>query len=142
MLQHIAIAEHIKSHLQKYRIHRQRSKDEFCAFYDKYISDSFASWEANRSWDKALNNHSASPPSVRGSNSSKMEENHFTTVSSSNSQLVSKLQNLQLIKKCLLESIKSATEWKAHGLTVATESGRVANEIKSGLEEAFSIDDT
>lgn len=42
--------EHIKSHLQKYRIHRQRSKDEFFDFYNNYMKDAFQQWENNEGW--------------------------------------------------------------------------------------------
>jgi SHAQKYF class myb-like DNA-binding protein len=37
--------EHIKSHLQKYRIHHNRSKDEFLSFYKDFIGDPFHDWE-------------------------------------------------------------------------------------------------
>lgn len=42
--------EHIKSHLQKYRIHRQRSKEEFLVFFNEYIKDHFQEWENNKGW--------------------------------------------------------------------------------------------
>jgi hypothetical protein len=47
--------EHIKSHLQKYRIHRQRSKDEFAEFFEQHIRESFQNWESNRGWDDSVN---------------------------------------------------------------------------------------
>jgi hypothetical protein len=47
--------EHIKSHLQKYRIHRQRSKDEFAEFFEQHIRESFQKWESNRGWDDSAN---------------------------------------------------------------------------------------
>jgi hypothetical protein len=46
--------EHIKSHLQKYRIHRQRSKDEFMAFFNDYIKNAFQQWDESRSWKRPL----------------------------------------------------------------------------------------
>lgn len=33
--------EHIKSHLQKYRIHHQRNKNEFIEFYDQVLKEKF-----------------------------------------------------------------------------------------------------
>lgn len=36
--------EHLKSHLQKYRIHHQRSSEEFSSFYEIYIKKQFADW--------------------------------------------------------------------------------------------------
>lgn len=44
--------EHIKSHLQKYRIHRQRSKDEFLEFFNNFMKDSYHRWDENRSWKR------------------------------------------------------------------------------------------
>ena len=40
--------EHVKSHLQKYRIHRQRSRDEFHDFYQDFIKDDYYKWLQNR----------------------------------------------------------------------------------------------
>uniref|UniRef100_A0A7S3HM56 Uncharacterized protein n=1 Tax=Spumella elongata TaxID=89044 RepID=A0A7S3HM56_9STRA len=51
--------EHIKSHLQKYRIHRQRSKDEFFDFYNNYMKDAFQQWENAEGWKHLAND----PPS-------------------------------------------------------------------------------
>ncbi|KAJ1410377.1 hypothetical protein B484DRAFT_189163 [Ochromonadaceae sp. CCMP2298] len=43
--------EHIKSHLQKYRIHRERSKEEFLEFFEQYMLNPFSVWEAKRGWE-------------------------------------------------------------------------------------------
>lgn len=50
--------EHIKSHLQKYRIHKQRSKEEFLAFYNEHIKDSFQEWEATKGWKSSSHDQS------------------------------------------------------------------------------------
>lgn len=47
--------EHIKSHLQKYRIHKSRSKEEFCNYFDSSIKDSFHQWDQNKLWEEVLN---------------------------------------------------------------------------------------
>lgn len=52
--------EHIKSHLQKYRIHRQRSKDEFFDFYNNYMKDTFQQWENAEGWKSTQNGSSSS----------------------------------------------------------------------------------
>ena len=44
-------SEHLKSHLQKYRIHHERSKDEFLAFYNEFMRDDFATWEDAKGWE-------------------------------------------------------------------------------------------
>ena len=44
-------SEHLKSHLQKYRIHHERSKDEFLAFYNEFMRDDFLAWEDKKGWE-------------------------------------------------------------------------------------------
>jgi hypothetical protein len=44
-------SEHLKSHLQKYRIHHERSKDEFLAFYNEFMRDDFHAWEERKGWE-------------------------------------------------------------------------------------------
>ena len=44
-------SEHLKSHLQKYRIHHERSKDEFLAFYNEFMRDDFLAWEERKGWE-------------------------------------------------------------------------------------------
>ena len=46
-------SEHIKSHLQKYRIHHDRSKEEFLTFYRDYVQELFRSWEQRKGWEAA-----------------------------------------------------------------------------------------
>lgn len=52
--------EHIKSHLQKYRIHRQRSKDEFFEFYNNYMKETFQQWESAEGWKSSVISNGAS----------------------------------------------------------------------------------
>lgn len=47
-------SEHLKSHLQKYRIHHERSKDEFLAFYNEFMRDDFLAWEEKKGWETRL----------------------------------------------------------------------------------------
>ena len=56
--------EHIKSHLQKYRIHRQRSKDEFLRFYEEYMKESYQHWENLKGWKKNTQNEQRSDHSL------------------------------------------------------------------------------
>lgn len=44
-------SEHIKSHLQKYRIHHERSKEEFISYYNQYIKEQFDMFEQSREWE-------------------------------------------------------------------------------------------
>eukprot|EP01038_Epipyxis_sp_PR26KG_P014170 gene14170-19012_t len=43
--------EHIKSHLQKYRIHNERSREEFILFYNTYMKESLEEWENRQGWN-------------------------------------------------------------------------------------------
>jgi SHAQKYF class myb-like DNA-binding protein len=43
--------EHIKSHLQKYRIHSERSQQEFLQYWGDHMSDTFHEWEKSRGWE-------------------------------------------------------------------------------------------
>lgn len=54
-LNSVLSTEHIKSHLQKYRIHHHRSKDEFQQFYETHIKDDFSHWDKNRGWENSDN---------------------------------------------------------------------------------------
>ena len=42
--------EHIKSHLQKYRIHKARSTEEFVQFFESFVHDSFRTWNEQKAW--------------------------------------------------------------------------------------------
>lgn len=46
--------EHIKSHLQKYRVHKERSKEEFVAFYTEHIKQTFDRWDEQRGWESGF----------------------------------------------------------------------------------------
>ena len=46
--------EHIKSHLQKYRIHNERSQQEFLHYWNSDISSSYHEWEKRRGWEDQL----------------------------------------------------------------------------------------
>lgn len=43
--------EHIKSHLQKYRIHCDRSKEEFLQYWSDTLAPMYREWEARREWE-------------------------------------------------------------------------------------------
>jgi len=40
--------EHIKSHLQKYRVHKARSRDEFREFFQAHLLEPYRAWEKDR----------------------------------------------------------------------------------------------
>eukprot|EP01041_Mallomonas_annulata_P004024 gene4024-8014_t len=40
--------ENIKSHLQKFRVNKERSKDEFIKFYDEYMHEAFKEFQLSR----------------------------------------------------------------------------------------------
>jgi len=48
--------EHIKSHLQKYRLHYSRSKEEFSNFYDNEMKDKFNVFCSGKMWQNLPSN--------------------------------------------------------------------------------------
>lgn len=62
--------EHIKSHLQKYRIHHERSKEEFLLFYNSYMRDAFHDWHLKRGWDSSSSSTTVDKNAVESSSSS------------------------------------------------------------------------
>jgi hypothetical protein len=75
--------EHLKSHLQKYRIHHERSKEEFVAFFSDYMRDNYSKWERSRGWERAKTTQSN--PSAPSSSSS--------MISSSSSQRLKRTES-------------------------------------------------
>lgn len=63
--------EHIKSHLQKYRIHHPRSREEFLIYYNSNFKDNFSAWVAKKGWI-----HSAPRDSINNFNANSEEENN------------------------------------------------------------------
>ena len=47
--------EHIKSHLQKYRIHHQRSREEFLIYYNLNFKNYFKEWVSRKGWNGEIN---------------------------------------------------------------------------------------
>jgi len=45
--------EHIKSHLQKYRIHYNKSKDEFIQYYQNNIRNPYIDWVDSKGWEES-----------------------------------------------------------------------------------------
>ncbi|KAM3568995.1 hypothetical protein VYU27_008899 [Nannochloropsis oceanica] len=58
--------EHIKSHLQKYRLHGNRSKDEFVEYFNGYMRGPFASFCARREWEHERGSEGATGGGVEG----------------------------------------------------------------------------
>lgn len=58
--------EHIKSHLQKYRIHNERSREEFLLYWSESMQSMYLEWENQQDW----NNNSSGAGSLSLSSSS------------------------------------------------------------------------
>lgn len=79
--------EHIKSHLQKYRINHPRSREEFLIYYNSNFKDNFSAWVAKKGWvQNALrasdNNHDANSEEEKtryadGSNINESQHSNF-----------------------------------------------------------------
>lgn len=122
--------EHIKSHLQKYRIHGDRSKDEFFKYYEDSILEEFRHWESGQSW--AVHSHHLSQFST--SNSSSDALNRLNDSSDSDkirSTLSTSLpsttqQNIEVAEELLSDCVKLISE-------SANESSTHANKLTSDI---------
>lgn len=132
--------EHIKSHLQKYRIHRQRSKEEFYTFYDNHIRDSFAEWESLRQWERIFS-PVVNQPKVTSATRIKLstlittesQNEQSSQNTSSVVQLQSKLKRLQEIEDSLGQCLNSITDWKELGDGVLQDGTKTLNELSASL---------
>ena len=94
-------SEHLKSHLQKYRIHHERSKDEFLAFYNEFMRDDFLAWENRKGWET---NH----VKINACNSTASDQFSF---SSGDAKLSLQVPSLEITNaaSCLLNSVDNLT---------------------------------
>jgi len=108
--------EHIKSHLQKYRIHHERSRSEFLAYYNRHILNGFTKFQANREWNHSndsKDNLTAEPETTakysyepssfasdaRGCRSSVQSVEFTASTIDSNESNTSDLANIQFAKE-------------------------------------------
>lgn len=124
--------EHIKSHLQKYRIHKNRSKEEFQLYYEKYVRDHFHSWESRRCWEQVMSStiltstdtissaitgplsiSSSSMGSLKDAGSSADPSNYND--SDRQEQLRKKLHQIVEVEELLAQSSATLQRWKDSG---------------------------
>jgi SHAQKYF class myb-like DNA-binding protein len=135
--------EHIKSHLQKYRIHKQRSKEEFQQFYEKFIKDLFQVWESRRCWEQfmsanAQNNsgshHSAQTLSESSSrsamvNDDDIKEEESLRDESRQERLRKKIRQLVELEEQLTQSAAVLQQWKETGAQILQQTNELQREI-------------
>lgn len=140
--------EHIKSHLQKYRIHRPRSKEEFQAFYDSSIKDSFRSWDNRQGWETTIagtmrgsflagSSQSFRSIAIDSSNKTCSDSDHSNEAmqqSHKQEQLREKLKQLHELQMALLESSSLLSEWSTMGKEVLDRNVDMRLEIKEALK--------
>jgi len=135
--------EHIKSHLQKYRIHRPRSKEEFQAFYDNNIKDSFRSWDNRQGWETTIAGNlkggifSRSSQSFRSiaidSSKTRSDSDHSSEAGNKQEQLRQRLKQLHELQMALLASSSLLSEWSTMGKEVLERNAGMRQEIKGAL---------
>jgi len=140
--------EHIKSHLQKYRIHRSRSKEEFQDYYDKNMKDLFRSWDNRHGWEANQHNGARIGTLFSSSNlqsqntSTEVDYNHtsgydlsdtVTTEDLKHIQLRQKLKQLSELQAALMESTALLSEWSNEGKEILERSSELRREVKSAL---------
>lgn len=145
--------EHIKSHLQKYRIHKQRSKEEFQAFYEKYIKEHFHLWEARNCWEQVL--PSVNPSSVVGlqnvqlsslspsSSSSNIKStkediknlgiSNTTNDSGRQEQLQKKMRQMVEMEEILAQSSEFLQRWKEIGSQLFQQSLEAQHDVAAAI---------
>lgn len=67
--------EHIKSHLQKYRIHHHRAQDEFSEFYNSIVRDDFKNWETSKGLSGTTSNSADDRANEVGANDGSLATN-------------------------------------------------------------------
>ena len=63
--------EHIKSHLQKYRIHSDRSQQEFLQYWNDSMANTYHEWESQRGWEEQIQTTDRANTSVKSQRSGK-----------------------------------------------------------------------
>lgn len=141
--------EHIKSHLQKYRIHKPRSKEEFLAFYERYLKDSFSAWEKKRGWEcsndrqartTSPNHAHANPlggPGLILESSSSIsthilagDHNHSKHLTNDDQDRVhKKLRKLYDLEQLLIRSNSLLQEWKVHTMEILESNSDLRQEL-------------
>lgn len=148
--------EHIKSHLQKYRIHHQRSREEFLEYYKTYLQNQFHEWEVSKggtTTSKTTDNNkrkiilnaklstSNKSDSIKQekitSNSLRISNNNDSNNSENNNNFVNQdIQNKININssiELLQQSEYMFEEWKKICQEVAIKGELLTNDLKNNL---------
>jgi hypothetical protein len=130
--------EHIKSHLQKYRIHHERSKEEFLEFFNKCMLDSFREWEGSRAWEHmpSLGSHGNGAASGSGAGSAsgasaKRKGADKDTSKTNNMEAIH--QHAKAVKNAKAE--KKAKQANTKKLCVLSEADALLNEWRTLFDE-------
>lgn len=152
--------EHIKSHLQKYRIHKQRSKEEFQHFYERYIKELYNTWENRRCWEQAIST-SIQPASsslgtstlqhslsAHGDNLSSKntgvadnldeEEGNHVNIHDQQERLRKKMRQLVDLEDLLAQSTAVLHQWKDVSAQVYQQSGDVQRDVLAAISSIDS----
>lgn len=119
--------EHIKSHLQKYRIHKQRSKDEFCSFYESYIKKEFDRWETQRDWGLNSMVHINSGTSDEAPESNSLEQ--------ANDDLEDSFKELARLQEILQTSTAVVEQWRSLCKDISQHSELLSKELNGLLSK-------
>lgn len=91
--------EHIKSHLQKYRLHYNRSKEEFLEFYELRLKDKFGQFGAAQLW-RNLPSHMTEDEATdepEGHLSALLDMNNIADVQDLSAQVIQEQMQLQQV---------------------------------------------
>ena len=90
-------SEHLKSHLQKYRIHHERSKDEFLAFYNEFMKDDFLAWEERKGWEAKSVKEGCSSSLINQSSSTSYSLPNINRINSSGNASMDNIESLAAV---------------------------------------------
>lgn len=120
----------MKSHLQKYRIHQQRSKEEFHLFFEQYLRDSYEYWLAHHGWEYNLCEipaHSSKQNlSITGGSSGGAAHHaiiNSAAVSQQQERVSKKLKQLHELQELLKQSSTMLHEWQEIGREIVGRTG-------------------
>ena len=115
--------EHIKSHLQKYRIHNERSKTEFLDYYNKYFRSSFHEFEKERGWEQL--------PLKKGISNKLQQDEIDAKLISDAEKLLNKWSTM--FEDVVIAHNRVRDELRSHIGPTLTESERKAAEVKLSI---------
>lgn len=137
--------EHIKSHLQKYRKHKNRYQEDFYYLFHNHIKQSYEENLKKYNTFEKINDYllkkinSTSSSSSSSDNKDEKDKNKDEN-SDSKDEAKKKLTQLMNLQKLLIDSSTLLTDWKTIVRDIADRGDRINREILTLLAEPDELD--